>query len=41
MRLYVETSVISFWYDQHRRNLEKRRAVIRTGPPEAFLPPGL
>src|SRR5438876_10484696 len=29
MRVYVETSVISFWYDQHQRNREKRRAVRR------------
>lgn len=29
MRLYVETSVISFWFDSQARNRQKKRAVRR------------
>ena len=29
MRLFVETSVISFWFDTHLRNREKKRAARR------------
>lgn len=28
MKLYIETSVVSFWYDRHSRNREKRRAPV-------------
>lgn len=29
MRLYIETSVLSFWFDPHERNREKRRSTRR------------
>lgn len=29
MRIYIETSVISFWYDRSERNRDKRRAARR------------
>ncbi len=29
MRLYIETSTVSFWYDTQPRNIDKRRAARR------------